>query len=144
MKRYKFFITDGSKRITESGAYRVTKDLPAEFTLEQLQKTSPHLVTASKTKRLEKAKVGTLIVIHKVYGWSSVTGTAGYLAIKCIGEGTLAIDAKREEQLKIETRLKEIDAEIYKIANSLVVEKNNLQHQLRYLKEEIKKFDRGE
>jgi len=146
MKKYKFFETDGNRRIVNPsrGYFTSTKGLPEEFTLDQLIMAAPGLLSKSKEKRIRSAKKDTLIDITRLAGWSSQTGTPIYLSIKCLGDAPLAIDDVRKQKEKLENRLKEIDAEIYKLAQSLVVEKSNLQKQLKEIKEDIKRFDRGE
>lgn len=143
MKKYKFFETYGKNIVGSSkGYFNILQDLPAEFSLNEIKATN--FLSASKLKRLEKARDGTIIEICKLAGWSSKTGTAIYLAIKCLGESQLNIDGMRTEKSIIENRLKVINDEINKLAASLVTEKDLLQKRLKELNEYIKRFNSGE
>lgn len=140
MKKYKFFETDSNRNIVSSsrGYFTYLTHLPSEFTLDDLKKTN--VFSDSKIQRLEKARSGTIIVMTSLGGG----GDPRWLSIKCLGESPLAIDDVRTLKEKLEKRLKEIDDEIYKIAQSLIVEKRNLQKQLVDLKNQIRSFDRGD
>jgi len=144
MKKYKFFELDGSRNIVGSsrGHFTVFTSLPPEFSFEQLLATNT-LLSKSLLKRIERARVGTIIEITKLAGWSSATYTPIYLGIKCIGEDKLYIEDIRSNKAKIETRLEQIEIEIDAAAHNLVIEKFNLKNQLKEIKEEIKRFDRG-
>lgn len=141
MKKFKFFICDyKGEIICASNGFDVSRKLPPEFTVKDIL-NEPALGKNVK-KRAPGMREGTMIQVCQLCGWSSSSGGAEYLFIKCIGDSS-KIDQLRDQFDKVSLEIDELNKKIAKLAGPLMDELKQLDKVKKSLKEQIKNFDKS-
>lgn len=133
MKKYKFFETTSDRIIGSSRGYfdYITKhNFPEEFTFEDVKQAG--FLSISLLKRIEKARVGTIIKITSL-------GRNSNLSILVVD--SVDVDKIRQEIFETKSRIENIDKEIDKVFHDLIVEKKSLNKNLEKLNKKVKYFN---
>lgn len=140
MKKYKFFICDyNGKIITASNGYYDTfRKLPPEFTAQDVLNEPSFNKTVKK--RVPHMREGTMLQVSRLCGWSSRSGGAEYLYIRCIGDSS-KIENLRNQLGKVSAEIDAINKEIAKLAGPLMDELKALDKFKKDLKEQIRDFE---
>lgn len=140
MKKFKFFICDykGNIIASSNGYFDSFRKLPPEFTVQDIL-NEPYFGKTVK-KRAPTMREGTMLQVHRLCGWSSRSGGAEYLYIKCIGDSS-KIEQLRDQLGKVSSEIDDINKEIAKLAGSLMDELKSLEKIKKSLKDQIKGFE---
>lgn len=140
MKKFKFFVCDYNGKIiaASNGYYDVFRKLPNEFTAQDILNEPAFNKTVKK--RAPYMREGSMVRVSRLCGWSSRSGGAEYLYIKCLGECS-KIEHLREQFEKVSSEIDDINKQIAKLAGPLMDELKNCEKIRKSLKEQIKNFD---
>lgn len=138
MRRFKFFIGDVSGKFLypSNGYFTCIRHLPSEFTETDIQNES--FFTPNIKKRSLKMRGGTILKISKLCKWSSESGGAEFLYIKCIDGSNLSkLDALKVNYTIVSSQIDNINEELYKLAKDLIDELKGLEKTRKQLEKEI-------
>lgn len=140
MKKFKFFIcTYDAKIISASnGYYDSFRKLPPEFTAQDIL-NEPYFNKTVK-RRAPNMREGSMLKVSRLCGWSSRSGDAEYLYIRCIGDSS-KIENLRNQLGKVSSEIDAINKEIAKLAGPLMDELKALDKFKKDLKEQIRDFE---
>ncbi len=140
MKKFKFFVCDYSGNIIASsnGYFDSFRKLPPEFSAQDVLNEPSFNKTVKK--RISNMREGSMVRVSRLCGWSSRSGGAEYLYIKCIGDSS-KIELLREQLNKVSAEIDDINKEIAKLAGPLMDELKDREKIKKSLKEQIKNFD---
>lgn len=143
MRKFKFFIGDESGKLlySSNGYFNCIKHLPSEFTETDIQNES--FFTSTVKKRSLKMKEGTILKIAKLCKWSSHSGGAEFLYLKCINSSDLSkLESLRISYTALSLQIDNVNAEIYKLAKDLIDELKVLEKNSKQLQKQISSFEK--
>lgn len=143
MRKFKFFIGDESGKLlySSNGYFDCFKHLPSEFTEIDIQNES--FFTSTVKKRSLKMKEGTILKITNLCKWSSRTGGAEFLYLKCINNSDLSkLESLRISYAALSSQIDNVNAEIYKLAKDLIDELKVLEKTSKQLQKQISSFEK--
>ena len=140
MKKFKFFLCTYDAKIiaASNGHYDSFRKLPPEFTAQDIL-NEPYFNKTIKG-RAPRMREGSMLRVSRICGWSSRSGGAEYLYIRCIGDSS-KIENLRNQLGKVSAEIEDINKKIAKLAGSLVDDLKMLDKIRKDLKEQIRDFE---
>lgn len=142
-KKYKFYIAEESascRILRESNGYfDYYRSMPAEFTLSDVMNNDNF--SDSQKKRIASLKPSSIFSLTKLCKWSSASGCAEYLVIKClIPEDNTNIYDLKQQISQLETQSSEMQSEIDAKVGDLIKSKRKIDTTLKKLKDKLSKI----